>query len=108
MAFDQTPTPKDTRPLNIARTIPEEPRIVAAIASATSSSVTTPATAGRKHEFFASPEGSIPVIYPASVSDAGFVGLGYGNAFRGCPVGPTHAGSGVPWEWFWCSVRLQS
>ncbi|KAG6739908.1 hypothetical protein POTOM_057526 [Populus tomentosa] len=104
MAFDQTPTPKDTRPLNIARTIPEEPRIVAAIASATSSSVTTPATAGRKHEFFASPEGSIPVIYPASVSDAGFVGLGYGNAYSGAapwaPLMPVPVsvgnGSGVP------------
>ncbi|KAF9662810.1 hypothetical protein SADUNF_Sadunf18G0093000 [Salix dunnii] len=83
MAFDQTPIPKDLRPLHIARIMPEEPRIVAAIASATSTSVTTTATAGRKHEFFASPEGSIPVIYPASVSDAGLVGSGYGNTFSG-------------------------
>ncbi|KAJ6372600.1 hypothetical protein OIU76_027001 [Salix suchowensis] len=59
MAFDQTPIPKDLSPLNIARIMPEEPRIVASITSATSTSVTTPATAGRKHEFFAGPEGSV-------------------------------------------------
>ncbi|KAJ6435724.1 hypothetical protein OIU84_000857 [Salix udensis] len=61
--------------------MPEEPRIVASITSATSTSVTTPATSGRKHEFFAGPEGSVPVIYPASVSDADFVGSGYGNTY---------------------------
>ncbi|KAJ6731807.1 hypothetical protein OIU79_003019 [Salix purpurea] len=79
--------------------MPEEPRIVASITSATSTSVTTPATAGRKHEFFAGPEGSVPVIYPASVSDADFVGSGYGNTYSGAaswvpllPV-PVSAGS---------------
>ncbi|KAJ6330694.1 hypothetical protein OIU76_009316 [Salix suchowensis] len=102
MAFDQTPIPNDLRPLNIARTIAEEPRLVAAMASSSSSAVTTPAIAGRNPEFFASPEGSIPVIYSASVSDAGFVGLGYGNNVPGVtpwapilqvPVGSVNVGA---------------
>eukprot|EP00258_Populus_trichocarpa_P044344 XP_024460363.1 uncharacterized protein LOC7455655 isoform X3 [Populus trichocarpa] len=102
MAFDQTPIPNDLRPLNIARAIPEEPRIMAAMASSSSSAVTTPATAGRNPEFFSNSEGSVPVIYSASVSDAGFVGLGYGNTVPGVtpwapllqvPVGSVNVGA---------------
>ena len=102
MAFDQTPIPNDLRPLNIARAIPEEPRIMAAMASSSSSAVTTPATAGRNPEFFSNPEGSVPVIYSASVSAAGFVGLGYGNTVPGVtpwapllqvPVGSVNVGA---------------
>ncbi|KAJ6746150.1 hypothetical protein OIU74_028749 [Salix koriyanagi] len=72
------------------------------MASSSSSAVTTPAIAGRNPEFFASPEGSIPVIYSASVSDAGFVGLGYGNNVPGVtpwapilqvPVGSVNVGA---------------
>ncbi|KAJ4831651.1 hypothetical protein Tsubulata_045564 [Turnera subulata] len=84
MAFDQNSIPKDLRPLNIARNLPEEPRIVAATATANTS-----AQIVRNPEFLGSPEGSIPVIYPATVSDAGFVGLGYGKPVQGVsPWGP--------------------
>lgn len=88
MAFD-----KDLRPLNVSRTLTEEPRIVAAT------------TTGRNIEgFFANPvpvreqgsPGSIPVFLPAPVSDAGFVGLGYGNQAPAvsawCTRGPAPVG----------------
>ncbi|KAG7945537.1 hypothetical protein I3843_15G157300 [Carya illinoinensis] len=75
MVFDQNSAPKDVRPLNVARTIAEEPRIAPAAAT------------GRNIEgFYPNPPReagnplSIPVYYPpGTVSDAGFVGLGYGN-----------------------------
>ncbi|XP_043701330.1 uncharacterized protein LOC122651841 isoform X2 [Telopea speciosissima] len=75
MAIDQNSILKDLRPLNVARTIPEEHRIAAAVS-------------GRNVEgFFPSNpirDGSSPrsrqAYYPAAtVSDAGFVGLGFGN-----------------------------
>ncbi|KAL5547678.1 hypothetical protein UlMin_002909 [Ulmus minor] len=87
MAFDQNSIPKDLRPLNIVRSAAEEPRIVPAT------------TAGRSPDGFfpnsaremGSPD-SIPVFYPAAVPEAGFVGLGYGNAAPGvaawCPRMP--------------------
>ncbi|XP_024027720.1 uncharacterized protein LOC21391009 isoform X2 [Morus notabilis] len=75
MAFDQNSIPKDLRPLNIVRNVVEEPRIVQA-------------AAGRSPEgYFPNPVSevgsprSVPVFYPAPVpvSEAGIVGLGYGN-----------------------------
>ncbi|XVF47966.1 hypothetical protein PTKIN_Ptkin03bG0152300 [Pterospermum kingtungense] len=75
MAFDQNSIPKDLRPLNAATTVTEEPRFVAATATTSNAS-----------GFFSNPSrepgspGSIPVFYPATVPDAGYVGLGYGNA----------------------------
>ncbi|XAR50731.1 Non-specific serine/threonine protein kinase [Bertholletia excelsa] len=78
MAFDQNSAPKDLRPLNIARTMPEETRIAPVT------------TSGRNVEgFYVNPprdvgsSGSIPVCYPSAVSDAGFVGLGYGSMVPG-------------------------
>ncbi|KAA8535278.1 hypothetical protein F0562_030281 [Nyssa sinensis] len=89
MAFDQNSIPKDLRPLNIVRTVPEETRIAPVT------------TSGRNIEgFYVNPPrdgspGSIPVYYPATVSDTGYVGLGYGNAVSGvagwCPRMPTAA-----------------
>ncbi|GFY80777.1 kinase superfamily with octicosapeptide/Phox/Bem1p domain-containing protein [Actinidia rufa] len=77
MAFDQNSIPKDLHPLNIARTMPEEMHIA-------------PVTTSRRNiEFFyrnpphdGSP-GSIPGYYPGTVSDTGFVGLGYSNVGPG-------------------------
>lgn len=72
MAFDQNSIPQDLRPLNVARTVAEEPRI--AVATTTNQG------------FFPNPShdsgspSSIPVFYPATVPDAGFLSLGYGNA----------------------------
>ncbi|KAL6532691.1 hypothetical protein OROGR_013651 [Orobanche gracilis] len=80
MAFDQNSIPKTLRPLNIVRNMPEDPRI----APMTSS--------GRPIEgFYTNPPtdaggspGTIPAIYyPATVSDAGFVPLGFNNAVTG-------------------------
>ncbi|GAV73894.1 PB1 domain-containing protein/Pkinase_Tyr domain-containing protein [Cephalotus follicularis] len=78
MAFDQNSIPKDLRPLNVTRTVTEDPRIAVAT------------TIGRNPDgFFPNPAreaanlGSIPIFYPATVSDTGFVGLGYGNMAPG-------------------------
>ncbi|PIN08646.1 hypothetical protein CDL12_18774 [Handroanthus impetiginosus] len=79
MAFDQNSIPKDLRPLNIVRNLPEDPRIAPV------------ASSGRPIEgFYASPPtdvGGSPtmpaVYYPATVSDAGFVPLGFNNAVIG-------------------------
>lgn len=78
MAFDQNSVPKDLRPLNVARTIPDEPLIVPAT------------TMGRTLECFpptpardvGSP-GTLPIFYPAPVSDSGLVGVGYGTMSSG-------------------------
>ncbi|KAJ8753177.1 hypothetical protein K2173_017756 [Erythroxylum novogranatense] len=83
MAFDQNSVPKDPRPLNVAlRGLAEEQRIEAATNTSAATSVSNTATP-QSPEFFINPEGSIPVFYPAPVSDAGFVGFGYGNLAPG-------------------------
>ncbi|TQE03060.1 hypothetical protein C1H46_011231 [Malus baccata] len=83
MAFDQNSFPKELRPLNVAQTVAEEPRIAQAT------------TAGRNPDrFFPShlvrevnSPNSLPVFYQAPVaSEAGNVGLGYGNAVSGVPT----------------------
>nr|POE70211.1 serine/threonine-protein kinase ctr1 [Quercus suber] len=85
MAFDQNSITQDLRPLNVARSIAEEPRIAPAPAASASAS-----TARNIEGFFPNPPleagstGSIPVFYPAgTVSEAGFFGLGYGNGAPG-------------------------
>lgn len=79
MAFDQNSIPKDLRPLNVARTIAEDPRIAPAAP-----------TARNVEGFFPNPvresgsPRSISAYYPGgTVSEAGFVGVGYGNAAPG-------------------------
>ncbi|KAJ4958854.1 hypothetical protein NE237_025965 [Protea cynaroides] len=73
MAIDQNSIPNDLRPLNVARTIAEDPRLAAT-------------ASGRNVEGFFPPNPvpvsprSRQVYYPAAtVSDAGFVGLGFMN-----------------------------
>ena len=68
MAFDQNSVPQDLRPLNVARTVAEEPRIA----------LTT--TAGFLPNLA---QANSPMYYPAPVSEAGYVGLGYGNPVPG-------------------------
>ncbi|XP_015893672.2 uncharacterized protein LOC107427772 isoform X1 [Ziziphus jujuba] len=91
MAFDQNSIPKDLRPLNVARTVAEEPRITPATTTGRSPDGFFPSSARE----IGSPD-SVPVFYPAAVSEAGFVGLGYGNAAPGvaawCPLVPAAVG----------------
>jgi hypothetical protein len=93
MTFDQTAVPKDLRPLNVARTMAEEPRIAPAASTARNLEGFFPNPA-REAGTAGSP-GSIPVYYQVAgtVSDAGFVGLGYGNA---APPGVAVWGPRVP------------
>ncbi|KAK2987100.1 hypothetical protein RJ640_009559 [Escallonia rubra] len=63
MAFDQNTIPT-LRPLNVARSVADDSRIASVMSSG-----------GRS-------TGS-PVYYPATVSDAGYVGLGYGSMMPG-------------------------
>ncbi|KAJ7957477.1 Phox/Bem1p [Quillaja saponaria] len=92
MAFDQNSVPRDLRPLNIARIRAEEARVLPAT------------TAGRNAEGFlpnsvreVSSPSSVPLIYPAPLSDAGFVSMGYGNMQPGvaawCPRMPVPIGN---------------
>lgn len=87
MAFDQNSIPTGLRPLNVARTLVEEPRI------------TPVANTGRNSEWFvpnhprdAASTDSVPVPYKGNVSDMGFVETGYGNVVTGvapwCPRMP--------------------
>ncbi|KAF2310513.1 hypothetical protein GH714_013340 [Hevea brasiliensis] len=92
MAFDQNHIPKDLRPINVARTIPEEPRI-AVLSTATAPTIATATVASRNPEIFANPDGSIPVFYPITVSDSGFVSLGYGGPAPWAPRLPVPVGS---------------
>ncbi|XP_075502050.1 RAF-like serine/threonine-protein kinase 20 isoform X1 [Primulina tabacum] len=81
MAFDQNSIPKSLRPLNIVRTVAEDPRIALAVTSS-----------GKPMEgFYANPctdlggsPGSNPAVYyPATVHDAQFINLGLNNAVPG-------------------------
>lgn len=92
MAFDQNSVPKDLRPLNVARTLAEEPRIATATTTGRSPDGYFPNSA----RDIGSPE-SIPVFYPATVSEAGYVGLAYANAAppgvaAWCPRAPAPVG----------------
>ncbi|XP_073136710.1 uncharacterized protein [Henckelia pumila] len=81
MAFDQNSIPKSLRPLNIVRTMAEDPRIAPSVTSS-----------GKPIEGFYSntstdlggSPGSNPVVYyPAPVPDAQFINLGLNNAVPG-------------------------
>lgn len=81
MAFDHNSIPISLRPLNTARALVDDSLTVPP------PPVTT--TSGRNIEGFyaANPSrdhpgspSALPLYYPATVSDSGFVGLGYGNA----------------------------
>lgn len=73
MAFDQNSIPKDLRPLNVARTVSDEPLIVPAATTTTGRTTAEcfpPPTSARE---VGSP-GAMPIYY-----DPGVVGVGYGN-----------------------------
>ncbi|OVA12898.1 Phox/Bem1p [Macleaya cordata] len=87
MATDQNSIPKDLRPLNLPRTVVDEPRI----------------TVGRTMEGFCpnsvhdiNSPGSRSVFYPATISDTGYgAGLGFVNpAIAWYPRQPAPVGSG--------------
>ncbi|XVE98476.1 hypothetical protein REPUB_Repub03eG0109700 [Reevesia pubescens] len=90
MAFDQNSIPKDLRPLNVARTVTEEPRSAAVVAATSNASGRNIEGIFPNQSWEPGSSGSLPVpiFYPATVTDAGFIGLGYGNAV---PLAP-----GVP------------
>ncbi|XP_070018538.1 RAF-like serine/threonine-protein kinase PRAF isoform X1 [Nicotiana sylvestris] len=80
MAFDQNSIPKDLRPLNIVRTVPED----SGIASVTTSGRPVEGFYGNPTRDVGGSPGTIPgVYYPTTVADAGFVGLGFTNAGPG-------------------------
>ncbi|KAJ1440096.1 Serine-threonine/tyrosine-protein kinase, catalytic domain [Sesbania bispinosa] len=67
MAFDQNSSANDMRPPpTVVRTVPEEPLVLPASTTAVNGA-----------------SGAMPLFYPASVSDAGMVGMGYGNVASG-------------------------
>ncbi|XP_047942727.1 uncharacterized protein LOC125189498 [Salvia hispanica] len=75
MAYDQNSIPKDLRPLNLMRTLPEDPRISPATSS------------GRPVEgYYASPPadgspGAVPLVYyPATIPEVGFIPKAFNNA----------------------------
>ncbi|CAI9783097.1 unnamed protein product [Fraxinus pennsylvanica] len=80
MAFDPNSVPKDLRPPNIARAVPEDPRI----APLTSSVRPIEGFyANPPHDARGNPDSVPPVYYTATISDAGFIPLGYNNAVPG-------------------------
>ncbi|XP_027126629.1 RAF-like serine/threonine-protein kinase PRAF isoform X1 [Coffea arabica] len=82
MAFDQNSIPKDLRPLNVVRTVPEDHRI----ATVTSSARPVEGFYGNPPRD-GSPSSAQAVYYPSTVSESGFVGLGFaGNGAVPVPV----------------------
>ncbi|KAE8726244.1 Kinase superfamily protein with octicosapeptide/Phox/Bem1p domain [Hibiscus syriacus] len=91
MAFDQNSLQKDLSSLNVAGKpgiVTEEPQIADAVAA-------TSNARGRYIEGFCpnpsrepGTRGSMPVLYPEMVNDAGFVSLGYGKAVPSAPGVP--------------------
>lgn len=78
MAFDQNSIPKDLRPLNIMRNVPEDPRISPATSSGrpVEGYYTSPPTDG-------SP-GTMPTVYyPATIPESGYVPVAFNNAVTG-------------------------
>lgn len=74
MAYDQNALPNSLRPIHIARTLPDESRIV--------TPVTLPNSNPLPREVATGSPGTIPVYYPSTAPaapDSGFVGLNYGN-----------------------------
>lgn len=80
MAFDPNSVPKDMRPMNIARPVPEDPRI----APVTSSVRPIEGFyANPPRDARANPDSVPPVYYTSTISDAGFIPMGYNNAVPG-------------------------
>lgn len=81
MAFDQNSIPINLRPLNTARTIVDDCRIAPPVTTTSGRNIEGfyAANPSRDHPHPGSPS-AVPVYYPATVYDSGFVGLGYGNA----------------------------
>ncbi|CAI9760608.1 unnamed protein product [Fraxinus pennsylvanica] len=80
MAFDQKSESKDLRPLNIPRAVPEDPRVAPVTSSVRPIEgfyLNPPRDAGGNLDSLP------PVYYPATISDAGFIPLGYSNAVPG-------------------------
>ncbi|KAL3629636.1 hypothetical protein CASFOL_026858 [Castilleja foliolosa] len=79
MGFDQNSVPKDLRPLNIVRNVPEDPRIafVTSPGRPTGGFYTNPQTDS------GSPSTMSAVYYPATMPDPTFVPLQYSNAVSG-------------------------
>lgn len=81
MAFDQNSIPKDLRPLNIIRTMPEDHRI------ATVTSAARPVEGFYRNPPRDGSPGSVQAVYyPSTVSESGFVGPGFaGNGAVSVP-----------------------
>ncbi|TYH65534.1 hypothetical protein ES332_D06G062700v1 [Gossypium tomentosum] len=100
MAFDQNSIQEDLRPLNVARIVTEEPQIADAVAATNNTRGTTIdgflPNSPRELETYG---GAMPVLYPATVTDAGFASLGYGNVVPltpGVPAWRPHMPMPVP------------
>lgn len=78
MAFDQNSIPTGLRPLNVARSLVEDPRITPVATTSQSPEWFIP-----NHPRNIASTDSVPVPYKGNVSDMGFVELGYGNAVTG-------------------------
>ncbi|KAL2482759.1 uncharacterized protein Fot_44203 [Forsythia ovata] len=100
MAFDQNSMPRELRPLNLLRTVPEDPRI----APGTSSGRPIDGSyANPPRDVGGSPESAPTVYYQAAVSDTGFIPLRINNAVPAPgvtgwvphPVPPQLGGAGI-------------
>ncbi|XP_074373215.1 RAF-like serine/threonine-protein kinase 20 isoform X1 [Apium graveolens] len=79
MAFDQNSIPINLRPLNTTRTVVDDCRIAPPVTTTNGRNIEGFYAANPSRDHPGSPSG-VPVYYPATVSDSGFVALGYGNA----------------------------
>ncbi|CAA3027358.1 serinethreonine- kinase ctr1 [Olea europaea subsp. europaea] len=77
MAFDQNSVSKDLRPLNIPRAVSEDPRVASVTSSVRPIEGFYP---NPSRDAGGNPDSLPPVCYPATISDAGFIPLGYSNA----------------------------
>ncbi|XP_063948366.1 uncharacterized protein LOC108218467 isoform X1 [Daucus carota subsp. sativus] len=78
MAFDQNSIPINLRPLNTARTLVDDSRIAPPVTTTSGRNIEGfyAANPSRDHPHPGSPS-AVPLYYPATVSDSGYVGLGY-------------------------------
>ncbi|QHO01740.1 hypothetical protein HN873_044126 [Arachis hypogaea] len=74
MAFDQTSVPCDLRSLNVTRAAAEEPLVPPASKPLQTAEYFPPNSVWDHVS-----SGAVPLVYPASVSDAGLVRIAYGN-----------------------------
>ncbi|XP_038876910.1 uncharacterized protein LOC120069261 isoform X1 [Benincasa hispida] len=87
MAFDQNAIPTGLRPLNVARTLVEDPHLTPVATTVRNPQMFTP-----QHPCDIASADTVPVPCKGNVSDMGFVELGYGNVVAGvtawCPRMP--------------------